>query len=413
MPSGIHHLLCSLEGAMTTTYQTEAELEPLARPRVQTQRESLVRRPRIRETLIQTFLFLCGALSILITLGIVYELGKESMLFFTRQQWEVTNRTLLADVPADWISFNVSESGARLAEGDVIRVGSEVMQITAISGDRLTVERGIQGTEPQQHDAGSDIASSRRVTLREFLTKTQWNPQIGKFGIWALVNATMMTSVAALALALPLGLSVAIYLSEYASDRARSILKPILEILSGIPTVVYGYFALTFMTPLLRALFGVNTVEIYNTASAGLVIGILILPMVSSMSEDALSAVPQSLRQAAYALGATKLETAVKVVVPAALSGITAAFIVAASRAIGETMIVAIAAGAGSAFTFNPFKAAETMTGHIVRISSGDISYDSIDYNSLFSIGLMLFFITLSLNILSQYIVRRFREVYE
>ncbi len=398
---------------MTAMQQRESELDPQAQLAIQSHRESLVRRPRIRETLIRAFLFLCGALSILVTLGIVYELGKESMLFFTRQQWEVTNRTLVEDVPTGWISFSVSESGARLAEGDVIRIGSEVMEILAISGNRLTVERGIQGTEAEPHDAGSDIANSTRVTLREFLTKTQWNPQIGKFGIWALVNATLMTSLAALALALPLGLSVAIYLSEYASDRARSILKPILEILSGIPTVVYGYFALTFMTPLLRALFGVNTVEIYNTASAGLVIGILILPMVSSMSEDALSAVPQSLRQAAYALGATKLETAVKVVVPAALSGITAAFIVAASRAIGETMIVAIAAGAGSAFTFNPFKAAETMTGHIVRISSGDISYDSIDYNSLFSIGLMLFLITLSLNILSQYIVRRFREVYE
>jgi phosphate transport system permease protein len=183
--------------------------------------------------------------------------------------------------------------------------------------------------------------------------------------------------------------------------------------LAGIPTVVYGYFALTFMTPLLRSLFGVDTVEIYNTASAGIVIGILILPLVSSMSEDALSAVPRSLREAAYALGATKLETAVKVVLPAALSGITAAFIVAISRAIGETMIVAIAAGAGSAFTFNPFKAAETMTGHIVRISGGDISYDSIDYDSIFAIGLMLFLMTLALNIISQRVVKRFREVYE
>jgi len=398
---------------MTDTQELEVELELQAQPGIESQRESLVRRPRIRETLIRAFLFMCGALSILVTAGIVYELGKESMLFFTRQQWEVTNRTLMEDVPASWVAFRVSESGARLAEGDVIRIGSEVMQITAITGNRITVDRGIQETEPEPHDAGSDIAGATRVTLREFLTRTQWNPQIGKYGIWALVNATLMTSVAALSLAIPLGLSVAIYLSEYASDRARSILKPVLEILSGIPTVVYGYFALTFMTPLLRSLFGVNTVEIYNTASAGLVIGILILPMVSSMSEDALSAVPQSLRQAAYAVGATRLETAVKVVVPAALSGITAAFIVAASRAIGETMIVAIAAGAGSNFTFNPFKAAETMTGHIVRISSGDISYDSIDYNSLFAIGLMLFIMTLGLNILSQYIVRRFREVYE
>lgn len=255
--------------------------------------------------------------------------------------------------------------------------------------------------------------ASDQVSLIEFFTSTQWQPQIGNFGIWPLVNATMMTSILAMIVALPLGLSVAIYLSEYASDRARDILKPILEILAGIPTVVYGYFALTLMTPLLRQIFGVDTVEIYNTAAAGIVIGILILPLVSSMSEDALSAVPRSLREAAYGLGATRLETAVKVVVPAALSGITAAFIVAISRAIGETMIVAIAAGAGPNFTFNPFRSAETMTGHIVRISGGDLSYDSIDYNSIFAIGLMLFFITLALNIISQRIVQRFREVYE
>ncbi|GAB4540524.1 MAG: phosphate ABC transporter permease subunit PstC [Anaerolineae bacterium] len=297
----------------------------------------LRKRPRIKEVLIQGFLFLCAVLSILITAGIVYELSKESLNFFT----------------------------------------------------------------------------SDRVSLLEFFTGTKWNPQIGQFGIWPLVNATLMTSILAMIVALPLGLSVAIYLSEYASPRARGILKPILEILAGIPTVVYGYFALTFMTPLLRSVFGAGTVEIYNTASAGLVIGILILPLVSSMSEDALSAVPRSLREAAYGLGATRLETAVKVVVPAALSGITAAFVVAVSRAIGETMIVAIAAGAGPNFTFNPFKSAETMTGHIVRISGGDLSYDSIDYNSIFAIGLMLFFITLALNIVSQRIVRRFREVYE
>jgi phosphate transport system permease protein len=177
--------------------------------------------------------------------------------------------------------------------------------------------------------------------------------------------------------------------------------------------VVYGYFALTFMTPVLRGVFGVARVDIYNTASAGIVIGILVLPLVTSMSEDALSAVPRSLREAAFALGATRLETSVRVVVPAALSGITAAFMVAISRAIGETMIVAIAAGAGPAFTFNPFEAAETMTGHIVRISGGDLSYDSIDYNSIFAIGLVLFLITLTLNVISRRIVQRYREVYE
>ncbi len=226
--------------------------------------------------------------------------------------------------------------------------------------------------------------------MSSFLPAPSGIPQIGQFGIWPLVTATLMTSIIAMVVAIPLGLFVAIYLSEYASPRARSILKPILEILSGIPTVVYGYFALTFMTPLLRKIFGMDTVQIYNTASAGIVIGILILPLVSSMSEDALSAVPRALREAAYGLGATKWETAIKVVVPAALSGITAAFIVSISRAIGETMIVAIAAGAGSNFTFNPFDAAETMTGHIVRISGGDISYNSIDYNSIFAIGLVL-----------------------
>jgi phosphate transport system permease protein len=168
-----------------------------------------------------------------------------------------------------------------------------------------------------------------------------------------------------------------------------------------------------FMTPLLRSVFGSNVVEIYNMGSAGLVMGILILPLIASMTEDALSAVPRSLREAAYAIGATRLEVALRVVVPAALSGIAAALIIGISRAIGETMIVAIAAGAGPKFTFNPFLGAETITGHIVRISGGDLSYDSVDYNSIFALALLLFLITLALNVISQRVVRRFREVYE
>lgn len=251
------------------------------------------------------------------------------------------------------------------------------------------------------------------VNLWAFLTTAEWQPAIGKFGILPLVNATLMTSLTAMLVAVPIGMSVAIYLSEYAGRRMRAFLKPILEVLAGIPTVVYGYFALTFMTPLLRGVFGQEAVQIYNTASAGIVIGILILPLISSMAEDALSAVPVALREAALGLGATRLETAVKIVVPAAFSGLAAAFIIGLSRAVGETMVVALAAGAGSAFTFNPFHAAETMTGHIVRISGGDLSYQSIDYNSIYSIGLVLFFITLGLNMLSRRIVRRFREVYE
>lgn len=253
----------------------------------------------------------------------------------------------------------------------------------------------------------------RDVQLSELFTSTVWSPQIGEFGIWPLLTATLTTSFIAILVALPLGTFTALYLSEYASKRTRGMIKPVLEVLAGIPTVVYGYFALTFMTPLLRSIFGTDIVEVYNTASAGIVIGILILPLVSSMCQDAMSAVPRSLREAAYGLGATKFETSIRVVMPAALSGIAAAFIVAISRAIGETMIVALAAGAGPSFTLNPFEAAETMTGHIVRISGGDLSYDSIDYNSIFVIALFLFFITLTLNIISQRIVRRFRQVYE
>jgi phosphate transport system permease protein len=298
---------------------------------------SLRKRRRVGESLVHAFLFFCAALSVGVTLGLVYVLGKESLLFFTN--------------PA--------------------------------------------------------------VNLWKFLTTTRWQPAAGAFGILPLVSATLMTTTIAMAVALPLGLGVAIYLSEYASPRNRSVLKPTLEVLAGVPTIVYGYFALMFMTPLLRAILGRDVVEIYNTASAGLVMGILILPLVASMSEDALSAVPRSLREAAYALGATRLEVAAQIVLPAALSGITAAIIVAVSRAIGETMIVAIAAGAGPKWTLNPFRAAETMTGHIVRISGGDLSYNSLDYDSLFAIGLLLFLITLTLNGISRQIVRRFREVYE
>jgi len=307
-------------------------------PLTQAQAEARLRRPRrLGEGAIRSFLFLSAAISILTTVGIVFVLARESMLFFSKPE----------------------------------------------------------------------------VSLVEFLTGTKWQPHIQQFGIWPLLTATLVTSTIAMLVALPLGIAVAIYLSEYASRRARSILKPALEILAGIPTVVFGYFALTFMTPILRGVFGRDTVEIYNTASAGIVIGILILPLISSMSEDALSAVPRSLREAGLAMGATRLETALRVVVPAAFSGIMAAFIIGISRAIGETMVVALAAGAGPAFTLNPFKGAETMTGHIVRISGGDLSYDSIDYDSIFAIGMMLFLLTLTLNIISQSVVRRYREKYE
>ncbi|MCQ3936166.1 MAG: phosphate ABC transporter permease subunit PstC [Chloroflexi bacterium] len=297
---------------------------------------NLRKKSRVGESIIQALLFLAGILSIFTTIAIVYELGKEAMLFFNNPD----------------------------------------------------------------------------VTLAKFLGTAKWQPGIGEFGIWALVSATLTTSAIAISIALPLGLASAVYLSEYASPKARGILKPILEILAGIPTVVYGYFALLFVTPILKNIFGDN-IQVYNMLSAGMVMGVMILPLISSMSEDALSAVPRSLREAAYAMGATKLETSLQIVVPAALSGIGAAVIVGISRAVGETMIVAVASGAGPNFTFNPLQAAETMTGHIARISGGDLSYNSIDYTSLFAIALMLFLVTLALNLVSQWVVNRFRERYE
>ncbi len=293
-----------------------------------------------------------------------------------------------------------------------IAPSSEVMRITRVADNSLEVERAVGDIGAANHPADETIHYPKPVSWVEFFTGRQWQPQLGLFGIAPLVNATLMSSLIAMLVAFPLGLGAAIYLSEYASANLRNTLKPILEILAGVPTVVYGYFAIQFMTPLLRGLLGSNTVEIYNVASAGIVMGIMIIPTISSMSEDALHAVPRSLREASYGLGSTRLETTIRVVVPAALSGVLAALIVGVSRAVGETMIVAIAAGARPNFTFNPFVGAETMTGHIARISGGDLSYNSIDYTSIFIIGLTLFVITLILNLVSSWIVRRFREAY-
>ena len=253
----------------------------------------------------------------------------------------------------------------------------------------------------------------QEVSILEFLGSTRWTPLFAskQFGIWALVSATLLTSIGAMFIALPLGLLSAIYLAEYAPDQVRKVVKPVLEVLAGIPTVVYGYFALLFVTPILRAIS--DDISIFNGLSASIVMGIMILPMVSSLSEDAMQAVPRSLREGAYALGATKLEVATKVVVPAALSGIVAAFILSMSRAIGETMIVTIAAGQNPKFTFNPFVPIETMTAYIVQVSMGDAPTGSLEFKTIFAVGLSLFVITLAMNLLSQYFVRRFREEYE
>ena len=251
------------------------------------------------------------------------------------------------------------------------------------------------------------------VSVWEFLTGTRWAPLIEpqSFGILPLLAGSTLVAVGAAIVALPLGLLIAVYLSEYAHTRIRKVVKPALEILAGIPTVVYGYFALTFVTPLIRMV--VPDTDIFNAASASIVVGIMIIPMVSSLSEDAMTAVPDTLRRGAYALGATKYEVSTRTVVPAALSGIVASFILALSRAIGETMAVTIAAGMTPKLTLNPFTSIETMTAYIVQVSMGETPYGTLEYKTIFAVGLVLFLITLLLNFGSTLVLRRFREVYE
>ena len=253
----------------------------------------------------------------------------------------------------------------------------------------------------------------RAVPLLDFLTGTVWTPLFSppSFGVLPLVAGTAVVSLIAMLIALPLGLLAAIFLSEYASPRVRRVLRPLLEILAGVPTVVYGYFALTFITPLLRQLW--PDMQVFNALSAGIVMGIMIIPLVSSLTEDAMTAVPRALREAAYGLGATKLEVTLRTVVPSALSGITAAFILAISRAIGETMIVLIAAGQSTIMQLNPLKAMETMTAFIARVSLGDNPQQSIEFKTIFAVGMLLFIMTFALNLISQRILTRYRQVYQ
>lgn len=257
------------------------------------------------------------------------------------------------------------------------------------------------------------------VGFKEFFTAKNWSPTFepASFGARPLFSATAIITVIALLVAIPLGLGAAVFLSEYASPRFRKVVKPLLEILAGVPTVVYGFFALTFVTPnilqKLPGLGGAEKVNVYNALAAGLVMGFMILPTVASLSEDAMSAVPGALRQGSLALGANKFQTTVKVVIPAALSGLIASFILAVSRAVGETMVVTVAAGAIANSTLDPRNSMQTVTSFIAQIAQGDVPNGTTIYNTLFALGLTLFLITLALNTISIRLVRRFREVYE
>lgn len=251
------------------------------------------------------------------------------------------------------------------------------------------------------------------VSIKEFFTAKKWYPfseSAGSYGILPLISGTLKVTLIAAVVAVPIGLTSAIYLSEYASDRTRRIIKPILEVLAGIPTIVYGFFALTFVTPLLRGF--IPSLEIFNALSPGIVIGIMITPMIASLSEDAMSSVPNSMREGALALGSTKFEVAIKVVLPAAISGIVASIVLAISRAIGETMIVAVAGGSTPTLDWNVTGSIQTMTAYIVQVSQGDAGYGTTIYYSIYAVGMTLFVFTLVMNLLAQYITRRFREEY-
>ncbi|MDG5470814.1 phosphate ABC transporter permease subunit PstC [Jeotgalibacillus sp. ET6] len=252
-----------------------------------------------------------------------------------------------------------------------------------------------------------------RVSFWEFITGTEWYPFANStptYGILPLIVGTLKITGIAVLVAVPIGIATAIYLSEYASFRARKIIKPILEVLAGVPTIVYGFFALTFVTPILRSIS--PEVSIFNAISPGIVVGIMIIPMIASLSEDAMNSVPNSMRDGAYALGSTKLEVAIKIVLPAAISGIVASTVLAISRAIGETMIVAVAAGSTPRFDGDLTGSIQTMTAYIVQVSTGDVGYGTTIYYSIYAVGFTLFIFTLIMNMLAQYISKRFREEY-
>lgn len=253
----------------------------------------------------------------------------------------------------------------------------------------------------------------KHIPVFSFVLGTRWAPLLEprSFGVLPLVCGTFLVVVGSAIIAIPVGLASAIYMGEYASDRVRGLVKPVLEILAGVPTVVYGYFALTFVTPILRKIF--PGTEVFNAASASIVVGIMVLPMIASLCDDAIRAVPSSLRDGAYALGATHLEVTTRVVVPAALSGVVASFVLALSRAIGETMAVTLAAGATPKLTLNPLESIQTMTAYIVQVSLGDTPAGTVEYQTIFAVAALLFVITLGMNVLAHRILRRFREVYE
>ncbi|MBE9111947.1 phosphate ABC transporter permease subunit PstC [Nodosilinea sp. LEGE 07298] len=352
------------------------------------------------ESIVRVVCLVFAAISILTTLGIVLTLIFETIDFFADPFFRQSL----------WIN-RLPDLLPGASEAQIQAVGD---QIQALDPTQLSESSQAIGLEPPSQTAGFFYAITR------FFTDTRWTPLFANdtdFGIFVLISATLMTTTIAMAVAVPLGLLIAIFLSEYAAPKLRQVLKPVLELLAGVPSVVFGYFALLTVTPFLQQL--IPSLQGFNALSAGMVLGVSILPLVASLSEDAINAVPQDLRQGAFAMGATKRETIQAVVIPAALSGIVASIILAMSRAIGETMIVSLAAGQnpqpidGDLGFINPLIPVMTMTAFIVQVSLGDAPFGSLAYKTIFAVGMTLFLITLALNIVSYWFVRRFREKYD
>ncbi len=413
------------------------------------------------ERIVKWVLFLLATVSVLTTVGIVSVLLFEGIQFFTSDFYQEKRSELHATSEADGLVGGAVPPGS-LAPGII---PSASVRSTSDALIYIDWEKPTFGQSPTGYDvsivpnlglnlancsnipaertscviSGAGLGRSYKVSIsalsgvgkgvaletesfqvpekvrwQRYFTDTKWRTLLvpRSYGVWPLLVGTMMIAVLAMLVAVPIGLLSAIFLSEYAHPRLRAITKPILEVLAGVPTVVYGFFALFFITPLLRGIS--DEVGIFNALSAAIVMGIMIVPMVSSLSEDAMRAVPISLREGAYALGATKVEVATKVVVPAALSGIVAAFILGMSRAVGETMIVFIAAGQNEKLTFNPLDPVNTMTGFMATTNFSDNAIPgTAQFQALFAVGITLFVLTLLMNLLSQFVVARFREVYE
>ncbi len=396
---------------------------------------------RVKETIIEGILLLAGVSSVIITIGIVIVLLRETIPFFAKQVEEIALPAMHADGP-------YTVSAIHKKPGDTLNKRDVLLEITAANGEVTKVVthfdgvvRNINATVGEVIDAAKFSTSDQirllsaaeqretevqaRIPLADvtwsvgfvdFFGDTQWTPAFAdkRFGIWALIAGTVVTTLVAIFVAVPVGTISAIWLSEYCNASFREIIKPILELLSAVPTVVYGYFALLAITPVLQTIGGWFGIDVpgFNMLSAGLVMGVMIIPYVASLSEDAMRSVPMQLREGSYAMGATRVQTATKVILPAAFSGVTAAYILGIARAIGETMIVAIAAGQMPNFTANPKEGGQTLTAFIVGMSKGDTPHDSLEYRTIFVCGLVLLIMTLFFNVTGYMIRKRYREAY-